>query len=100
MYEANKNLAKFCKFSKLKKGCLFKSLYLEKKTHYPISNLFLFVLLYIVEAKKGCKEKSLNILSFAADLLKAQAFALDYNVCLYPHCTGRRFCYVSKFWSK
>ena len=34
--------------------CLFKSLYLEKKKHYPISNLFLMVLLYIVEAKKGC----------------------------------------------
>ena len=27
------------------------------------------VLLYIVEAKKGCKKKSLNILSLAADLL-------------------------------
>ena len=45
-------------------------MYLEKKTHYPISNLFLIVLLYIVEAKKGCKKKSLNILSLAADLLK------------------------------
>ena len=43
----------------------------RKKKHYPISNLFLFVLLYIVEAKKGCKKKSLNILSLAADLLKA-----------------------------
>ena len=35
-----------------------------------ISNLFLIVLLYIVEAKKGCKKKSLNTLSLAADLLK------------------------------
>ena len=42
----------------------------RKKTHYPISNLFLIVLLYIVEAKKGCKKKSLNILSLTADLLK------------------------------
>ena len=41
-----------------------------KKTHYPISNLFLNVLLYIVEAKKGCKKFFLNILSLAADLLK------------------------------
>ena len=47
------------------------SLYLEKKKpHYPISNLFLIVLLYIVEAKKGCKKKRLNILSLAAYLLK------------------------------
>ena len=28
------------------------------------------MLLFIVEAKKGCKKKSLNILSWAADLLK------------------------------
>ena len=42
----------------------------RKNPHYPISNLFLIVLLYIVEAKKGCKKKSLNILSLAADLLK------------------------------
>ena len=28
------------------------------------------MLLYIVEAKKGCKKKSLNILSLAADLFK------------------------------
>ena len=42
----------------------------RKKPHYPISNLFLIVLLYIVEAKKGCKKKSLNILSLAAYLLK------------------------------
>ena len=28
------------------------------------------MLLYIVEAKKGCKKKGLNILSLAADLLK------------------------------
>ena len=69
MFEANENKANFCTFSKLKIGCLFKSLYLEKK-HYPISNLFLIVLLYIVEAKKGCKKKSLNILSWATDLLK------------------------------
>ena len=33
--------------------------------------VFLFVqTVYIVEAKKGCKKKSLNILSLAADLLK------------------------------
>ena len=42
----------------------------RKNQHYPISNLFLIVLLYIVEAKKRCKKKSLNILSLAADLLK------------------------------
>ena len=42
----------------------------RKPPHYPISNLFLIVLLYIVEAKKGCKKNSLNILSLAADLLK------------------------------
>ena len=42
----------------------------RKNPHYPISNLFLIVLLYIVEAKKGCKKKSLNILSLAAYLLK------------------------------
>ena len=41
----------------------------RKNPHYPISNLFLIVLLYIVEAKKGCKKKSLNILSLAAYLL-------------------------------
>ena len=35
-----------------------------------MSNLFLIVLLYIVEAKKGCKKKSLNTLSLAAYLLK------------------------------
>ena len=40
----------------------------RKNPHYPISNLFLIVLLYIVEAKKGCKKKSLNILSLAAYL--------------------------------
>ena len=66
-------LAKFCNFAKFKIGCLFKSLYLEKKPHYPISNLFLNVLLYIIEAKKGCKRKSLNILSLEADLLKVQS---------------------------
>ena len=42
----------------------------RKNPHYPISNLFLIVLLYIVEAKKGSKKKSLNILSLAAYLLK------------------------------
>ena len=42
----------------------------RKKKHYPIPKLFLIVLLYIVEAKKGCKKNSLNILSLAADLLK------------------------------
>ena len=40
----------------------------RKNPPYPISNLVLIVLLYIVEAKKGCKKKSLNILSLAADL--------------------------------
>ena len=44
----------------------------RKNPHYPISNLFLIVLLYIVEAKKGCKKKSLNILSLAAYLLKSK----------------------------
>ena len=42
----------------------------RQNPHYPISNLFLIVLLYIVEAKKGCKKKGLNILSLAAYLLK------------------------------
>ena len=37
-----------------------------------MSNLFLNGLLYIVEAKKGCKKKSLNILSLAAYLLKVK----------------------------
>ena len=48
----------------------------KKKKHYPISNLFLIVLLYIVEAKKGCKKKSLNILSLAAYLLKSNSIAI------------------------
>ena len=42
----------------------------RQNPHNPISNLFLIVLLHIVEAKKGCKKKSLNILSLAAYLLK------------------------------
>ena len=42
----------------------------RKNPHYPISNLFLNGLLNIVEAKKGCKKKSLNNLSLAAYLLK------------------------------
>ena len=29
----------------------------KKTTHYPISDLFLNVLLYIFEAKKGCRKK-------------------------------------------
>ena len=35
------------------------------------------MLLYIVEANKGCKKKSLNILSLEADLLKAQSNTLQ-----------------------
>ena len=44
-------------FAKLKIGLSFKSLYIEKNTHYPISDLYLNVFLYIFEAKKGCKKK-------------------------------------------
>ena len=49
----------------------------RKNRHYPISNLFLIVLLYIVEAKKGCKNKSLNILSLAAYLLKLSILSIQ-----------------------
>ena len=42
----------------------------RKKQHYPILDLVLNVLLYIFIAKKGCKKKSLNKSSLAADLLK------------------------------
>ena len=41
----------------------------KQQQHYPISDLFLIVLIYIFESEKGCKEKSLNKLSLAADLL-------------------------------
>ena len=47
----------------------------RKNPHYPITNLFLIVLLYIVEAKKGCKKKSLNILSLAAYLLNKRTYS-------------------------
>ena len=41
------------------------------------------MLLYIVEAKKGCKKKSLNILSLAAYLLKSGGNILqDLEYCL------------------
>ena len=43
----------------------------RKNPHYPISNLVLNVLLCIFDAKKGCKKKSLNKFSLAADLLKS-----------------------------
>ena len=52
----------------MKIGCQFESLYVEK-THYPILDLVVNVLLYIFDAKKGFKKKSLNKLSLAADLL-------------------------------
>ena len=39
--------------------------------------MFLIVLLYIVEAKKGCEKNSLNILSLAADLLNSTSRYLD-----------------------
>ena len=54
----------------------------RKNPHYPISNLFLIVLLYIVEAKKGCKKKSLNILSLAAYLLKLYVTHIIYKTVL------------------
>ena len=73
----------------MKIGCLFKSLYLEKKPHYSISNLFLIVLLYIVEYKKGCKKKSLNIFSLAADLLKSGICLLIASVPV--HCFSITF---------
>ena len=44
----------------------------KKNPHYPISNLFLIVFLYNVEAKKGCTKFFLNILSLAADLLNSR----------------------------
>ena len=47
----------FCKFSKFKIGWLFKSLYLETKKHYPISDLFLIVLLYILMPKRDVRKK-------------------------------------------
>ena len=56
----------------------------RKNPHYPISNLLLIVLLYIVEAEKGCKKKSLNILSLAAYLLKSHRIS----------CLGR-FCFAA-----
>ena len=40
------------------------------------------MLLYIVEAKKGCKKKSLNILSLAADLLKKVSRILILHIIL------------------
>ena len=48
-------------------------MYLEKKKkpHYPILNLVFNVLFCIFDVKKGCKKKSLNKFSLAADLLKA-----------------------------
>ena len=70
IYEGNENEAKFCSFSKLKIGCPFESLYLEKKPHYPILDLVLKVLLCIFDAKKGCKKNFFNKFSLAADLLK------------------------------
>ena len=39
------------------------------------------MLLYIVEAKKGCKKKSLNILSLAAYLLKLNPFMTNNQLC-------------------
>ena len=57
-------------FQNRKSAVCSKACISKKKPHYPISNLFLIAFLYIVEAKKGCKKKSLNILSLAADLLK------------------------------
>ena len=42
----------------------------RKNPHYPILDLVLNVLLCIFDAKKGCKKKSLNKFSLAADLLK------------------------------
>ena len=35
------------------------------------------MLLYIVEAKKGCKKKSLNILSLAAYLLNTEGYKME-----------------------
>ena len=49
----------------------------RKNPHYPISDLFLIVLIYIFEAKKGCKKKSLNKLSLAADLLKSNMYSTE-----------------------
>ena len=60
----------------------------RKNTHYPISDLFLIVLLYIVEAKKGCKKKSLNILLLAADLLKPRWPPRPYMVKIIFSRTG------------
>ena len=42
----------------------------QKIPHYPVLDLVLNELLCIFDAKKGCKKKSLNKFSSAADLLK------------------------------
>ena len=59
----------------------------RKNPHYPISNLFLNVLLNIVEAKKGCKKKSVNILSLAAYLLKISNKRYKISYILYKIST-------------
>ena len=71
------------KFSKLKIGCLFKSLYFSKNNNnntLPYIRIVLIVLLYIVDAKKGCKKKSLKKLSLTADLLKYSTLVTFYGV--------------------
>ena len=56
-------------FQKWKKAVCSKACISKKNTTlYQIC--FLIVWIYIFEAKKGCKKKSLNKLSLPADLLK------------------------------
>ena len=57
----------------------------EKDTHYSILDLDLDVLLYILDAKKGCK-KSLNKLSLATDLLKHTVIQFFYLIFVYMGC--------------
>ena len=69
-------------------------MFILKKGHQPgvyvpLRALFivLIVLLYIVEAKKGCKKKSLNILSLAAYLLNSgKPFEKNYEQCRPTSC--------------
>ena len=47
---------KFCNFAKLKKAVCSKAC-ISKKPTLPYIKFVLILLLYIVEAKKGCKKK-------------------------------------------
>ena len=55
----------------------------KKNLYYPILDLVLNVLLYIFDAKKGCKKKGLSKLSLPVDLLKLQLNEIE-NICKIP----------------